>query len=120
MLAIYKRELRSYFNSLTGWLFCAVLLAFVGVYFMVYNLMNGYTFHDGVIEVEAGASAVRLARVLAAQGLSGLEFASGIPGCIGGLIYATLMTLFVIPCIYDMMNKKEIEVLRDEDLEFEE
>jgi len=40
--------------------------------------------------------------------------------CIGGLIYATLMTLFVIPCIYDMMNKKEIEVLRDEDLEFEE
>ncbi|MBR2801952.1 MAG: UDP-N-acetylmuramate dehydrogenase [Erysipelotrichaceae bacterium] len=51
------------------------------------NLMNGYTFHDGVIEVEAGASAVRLARVLAAQGLSGLEFASGIPGCIGGLIY---------------------------------
>ena len=26
--------------------------------------------------------------------------------CIGGLLYATLMTLFVIPCIYDMMNKK--------------
>lgn len=44
MLAIYKRELRSYFNSLTGWLFCAVLLAFEGVYFMVYNLMNGYTY----------------------------------------------------------------------------
>ncbi len=44
MLAIYKRELRSYFNSLTGWLFCGVLLAFVGVYFMVYNMMNGYTY----------------------------------------------------------------------------
>ncbi len=40
--------------------------------------------------------------------------------CIGGLLYATLMTLFVIPCIYDMMNKKEIEVLSDEDLEFNE
>ena len=51
------------------------------------NRMNGYTFHDGVIEVEAGASSVRLARVLATQGLSGLEFASGIPGCIGGLLY---------------------------------
>ena len=37
--------------------------------------------------------------------------------CIGGLTYATLMTLFVVPCIYDMMNKKELRVLTDEDLE---
>ena len=40
--------------------------------------------------------------------------------CIGGLLYATAMTLLVVPCIYDMMNKKEIEVLTDEDLEFHE
>ena len=38
--------------------------------------------------------------------------------CIGGLIYATLMTLFVVPCIYDMMNKKELRNVRDEELEF--
>ena len=38
--------------------------------------------------------------------------------CIGGLLYATAMTLLVVPCIYDMMNKKEIEVLTDDDLEF--
>ena len=38
--------------------------------------------------------------------------------CIGGLLYATIMTLFVIPCIYDMMNKKAVEVLTDEDMEF--
>ncbi len=37
--------------------------------------------------------------------------------CIGGLIYATLMTLLVVPCIYDMLNKKELRVVRDEDLE---
>ena len=37
--------------------------------------------------------------------------------CIGGLLYATLMTLFVVPCIYDMMNKKELRNVRDEDLE---
>ena len=36
--------------------------------------------------------------------------------CIGGLIYATLMTLYVVPCIYDMLNKKELRVIRDEDL----
>ena len=38
--------------------------------------------------------------------------------CIGGLVYATLMTLFVVPCIYDMMNKKEMRVIQDGDMEF--
>lgn len=41
MKAIYKRELQSYFNSMTGWIFIAVLMAFIGIYFMAYNLMNG-------------------------------------------------------------------------------
>ena len=36
--------------------------------------------------------------------------------CIGGLLYATLMTLFVVPCIYDIMNKKELRNVREEDL----
>ena len=36
--------------------------------------------------------------------------------CIGGLVYATLMTLFVVPCIYDIMNKKELRKVDDEDL----
>ena len=40
--------------------------------------------------------------------------------CIGGLIYATLMTLFVVPCIYDMMNKKELRTLTDADLEVQD
>jgi multidrug efflux pump subunit AcrB len=38
--------------------------------------------------------------------------------CIGGLIYATLMTLFVVPCIYDMMNKKDLRKIDQTDLEF--
>ena len=36
--------------------------------------------------------------------------------CIGGLVYATLMTLYVVPCIYDMVNKKELRNVREEDL----
>ena len=36
--------------------------------------------------------------------------------CIGGLLYATLMTLFVVPCIYDMFNKKELRKVDEEDL----
>ena len=37
--------------------------------------------------------------------------------CIGGLIYATLMTLYVVPCIYDLMNKKELRKVEEADLE---
>ena len=36
--------------------------------------------------------------------------------CIGGLLYATLMTLFVVPCIYDIFCKKELRNVREEDL----
>ena len=41
--------------------------------------------------------------------------------CIGGLLYATLMTLFVIPALYDIFNKKELKkVIIDEEDEKEE
>ena len=41
MTAIYKRELSSYFNSMIGYVFIAVLVFFTGIYFMAYNLYNG-------------------------------------------------------------------------------
>jgi ABC-2 type transport system permease protein len=44
MTAIYKREVASYFNSMTGWVFTAVLTVFIGIYFFVYNLFNGYPY----------------------------------------------------------------------------
>lgn len=43
MKAIYKKELRAYFHSIIGWLFLAFFLAFVGLYFYLYNLYSGYT-----------------------------------------------------------------------------
>lgn len=36
--------------------------------------------------------------------------------CIGGLVYATALTLFVVPIIYDMMNKKELRKVSEEEL----
>lgn len=44
MLAIYKRELRSYFQSMIGCVFVAFLVAFTGIYFMAYNLNAGYPY----------------------------------------------------------------------------
>lgn len=49
--------------------------------------INHYHFDEGMVCVEAGMMVPRLANVLSSQGLSGLEFASGIPGTIGGLVY---------------------------------
>ena len=41
MKAVYKRELRSYFTSMTGYLFIAVVVFFIGIYFMANNLYYG-------------------------------------------------------------------------------
>ena len=38
--------------------------------------------------------------------------------CIGGLLYATLMTLFVVPVIYDLMGKKHYTVVQDDELAY--
>ena len=37
--------------------------------------------------------------------------------CIGGLLYATLMTLFVVPCMYEIMNKKELRKVNEDELQ---
>ena len=44
MKAIYKRELKSYFDSMIGYVFIAFLVAITGIYFMVYNLNMGYPY----------------------------------------------------------------------------
>lgn len=49
MIAIYKRELKSYFNSMIGYVFIAFLVAFTGVYFMAYNLNYGYPYFSYVL-----------------------------------------------------------------------
>ena len=42
MFAVLKREFRSYFQNVIGWLFVAALMALFGLYFYVYNLRQGY------------------------------------------------------------------------------
>lgn len=42
MLAIYKKELRSYFTTMIGFIYAAIFLVIVGIYFMAYNLNGQY------------------------------------------------------------------------------
>lgn len=46
MTAIYKREFKAYFQSMTGYIFIAFLVLFTGIYFMAYNMMSGYPYYS--------------------------------------------------------------------------
>lgn len=78
--------------------------------------------------VEAGKTRIRPIMITALTTIFGLSvMALGIGTgaemmqplavvCIGGLIYATLMTLFIIPIIYDLFNKKEMKKIDENEL----
>ena len=42
MRAVYKKEIRGFFTSMTGYVFIAFLLAFTGIYFTAYQLQGMY------------------------------------------------------------------------------
>ncbi|MDF2589900.1 MAG: putative rane protein [Anaerocolumna sp.] len=49
MLAIYKKELKSYFTSMTGYVFIAFFLVIIGLYLVVYNMINRYANFEYVL-----------------------------------------------------------------------
>ena len=49
MAAIYRRELKGYFNTMIGYVIIVFLLAFSGIYFMAYNLNYGYPYFSYVL-----------------------------------------------------------------------
>ena len=77
--------------------------------------------------VEAGMTRMRpimMTALTTILGLSTLAFGFGMGSdmvqpmavvTIGGLIYGTLLTLFVVPCIYDVLNRKEYRKEEEEE-----
>ena len=87
------------------------------------NRLNNYQINaDDSVYVEAGVMIPYLARVLADKGLSGLEFASGIPGNFGGLTYmnagAYLKEMKDIIVSVDVLKDDEIVTMNNEELNF--
>ena len=58
-----------------------------GVVLALFNTFSDYEIKDNVITAQAGMSLIKLAVIALREGLTGLEFASGIPGSVGGAVY---------------------------------
>lgn len=58
-----------------------------GIIIRLSKYLNQYHFEDDYLIADAGCSIISLAFAAAKEGLSGLEFAAGIPASLGGTIY---------------------------------
>ena len=115
MLAIYKRELKSYFRSFIGLLFIAVTLFFLGLYFTVYNLLNGYPYFaysvSSVIFLFMLSVPILTMRILAEEKRSKTDqLILTAPVSVGAVVmgkFLALVTIFFIPtliaCVYPLI-----------------
>ena len=93
-----------------------------GVIIKLDNL-NSLSIDDDIVKVGAGYNLMKLALKTADNSLSGLEFASGIPGTVGGAIYmnagaynSDMSSIIVSVNIIDDNN--EFKTLTKEELDF--
>ena len=107
MIAIYKRELRAYFNSMIGWVFIAALMVVVGIYFMAYNMYQGYIYFSYALN-SACNMLMLMVPVLTMRSMSE-ERASRTdqllltaPVSVGGIVlgkFLATMTVFAVPLV---------------------
>lgn len=115
MLAIYKRELKSYFHSFIGFLFMGVTLFFLGLYYTVFNLVYGYPDYSYVVANTAILFMISVPilsmRILAEEKRSRTDqLILTAPVSVGGIVlgkFLALVTIFAIPtvisCIYPLI-----------------
>lgn len=107
MTAIYKRELRAYYNSMIGWVFTAAMLVLVGIYFMVFNMYQGYVYFSYAL-ASASNMLMLLVPILTMRSMSE-ERASRTdqllltsPVSVGGIVlgkFLATLTVFAIPLV---------------------
>ena len=117
MIAIYKRELKSYFQSMIGYAFIAFLMLFMGIYFTAYNLNAGYPYFSSAM------ASTMFIFLVAVPVLTMKSFAEErksktdqllltSPVSVGGIVlgkYLAMITVFLVPvllsCIFPIMIK---------------
>lgn len=115
MLAIYKKELKSYFTSMTGYVFIAFFLVIIGIYYVVYNMIQLYANFEYVL---SGVSFIfvllvpiltmRLMAEEKKQKTDQLLFTSPLPvgKIIAGKFFAVLtvyLAVMAIICLYPLI-----------------
>ena len=88
--------------------------------------VNNITFNGNIVSCGAGAGLVSLAAEACDNGLSGIEFASGIPGSIGGAMYMnagaygdTMGNIVVSSRAYDR-DRKQVMILTEHNFGYRE
>lgn len=107
MLAIYKREFKSYFYSMTGSIFIAFLTFMTGIYFMAYNMNSGYPYFsyslEGVMFVFLVAIPVLTMRSFSEERKSRTDqLLLTSPLSVGKMVigkYLAMVSVFLLPCI---------------------
>ncbi len=91
-----------------------------GVVVKLYDNLENYSVQEEVLEFEAGVLVSKAAKIALANSLSGLEFAEGIPGTIGGAVamnagaYIGDMSMVVIETDYLNTQGEIIKVAGEE------
>lgn len=108
MLAVYKRELKSVFHSMIGWIFIAAIIFFVSLYFSIYNIGQGYPYVSIVL------SSIVFVMILAVPILTMRIMTEDKRMCTDRLLYTApvktisvilgkyfaMLTVFAIPMVY--------------------
>ncbi len=95
-----------------------------GIVVSIGSRLSSYDIDGETINAQAGMSLMKLAALAADAGLSGLEFASGIPGNLGGAVYMNAgaydgQMADVVANVTVIDRDNNIEVISAENLEFD-
>lgn len=105
MFSIYKRELKSCLQSFIGFLFIAVTLFFLGLYYSVYCLLSGYPYFSYVISAVVILFMISVPiltmRILAEERRNKTDqLILTAPVSVGGIVvgkFLAMVTVFAIP-----------------------
>ena len=107
MTAVYKRELRSYFNSMIGYIFVAAVTLVIGLFFTIYNLRGGHPYFAyalaGTIMIFAFAVPLLTMKSMAEERHSKtdqmlLTYPVSVTGVILGKFFA-MLTVYALPLL---------------------
>lgn len=107
MKAIYKRELKSYFNGMTGPIFIAFVLLMVGIYTVVYNIYSLYPGFEIVLSAVSfiymfGIPVLTMRSIAEEKHSRTDQLLYSLPMSVTDIVmakYLSMVTILAIPCV---------------------